>query len=60
MWNILYQEALREKNFFIDYFYQCGDDIIFKTNGWVKDCINALKNNDNIGIVGPKMTIPTF
>lgn len=58
MWNILYQEALREKNFFIDYFYQCGDDIIFKTNGWVKDCINALKNNDNIGIVGPKNDHP--
>lgn len=58
MWNILYEEALTEKNFFIDYFYQCGDDILFKSKGWVQVSINTLQNNNNIGIVGPKNEHP--
>ena len=58
MWNILYNEAMREPKFFIDYFYQCGDDIIFKSSGWVQDCINELKKNGNVGIAGPKNDHP--
>ena len=58
MWNILYEEALTEPNFFIDYFYQCGDDILFKSKGWVQECINTLQYNDDIGIAGPKNDHP--
>jgi hypothetical protein len=50
MWNILYKLAFDNQ---CDYFYQCGDDILFKTKGWVNDCIRILKINNNIGIAGP-------
>jgi hypothetical protein len=50
MWNELYQKAYNDK---CDYFYQCGDDINFKTRGWVNDSIKALLCNNNIGISGP-------
>jgi len=58
MWNILYKEALNNKNNFIEYFYQCGDDIIFETNNWINDCVLTLHKNKNIGIVGPKNDHP--
>jgi len=50
MWNRIYKKALDDG---CDYFYQCGDDIEFKTKGWVTDCITTLKKNNNIGLVGP-------
>jgi FkbM family methyltransferase len=50
MWNILFKQAYDDNN---EYFYQCGDDINFKTKGWVNDSINMLKNNNDIGISGP-------
>jgi hypothetical protein len=50
MWNKLFREAYREE---CDYFYQCGDDIEFKTDGWVNDCINTLIQNRGIGLTGP-------
>tara|TARA_Y100000022_G_C13144001_1_gene326292 strand:- start:24 stop:788 length:765 start_codon:yes stop_codon:yes gene_type:complete len=50
MWNILFQKAYDENN---DYFYQCGDDINFKTKNWVNDCINALQQKNDIGLSGP-------
>jgi len=50
MWNVLFKSAYDED---CDYFYQCGDDIVFHTKGWVNDCINKLKSNDDIGLVGP-------
>ncbi len=50
MWNILFDKAIEDNN---DYFFQCGDDIEFKTKGWVNDCINVLKNTNDIGVVGP-------
>ena len=50
MWNILFKHAYDDG---FDYFYQCGDDISFKTKGWVNDSIHALKNNNDIGISGP-------
>ena len=31
MWNILFKKAYNDN---CDYFYQCGDDILFKTKGW--------------------------
>ena len=33
MWNVLFKKAY-DDNF--DYFYQCGDDIVFRTKGWIK------------------------
>lgn len=50
MWNILFKRAYDEG---CNYFYQCGDDIIFNTKGWINDCIDTLANHDNIGITGP-------
>jgi len=51
MWNILYEKAIKYEN---DFFYQCGDDIIFKTKGWISESIEYLERNNGIGIVGPK------
>jgi hypothetical protein len=50
MWNVLFREAYNDK---CDYFYQCGDDIEFKTSGWVNACISKLIENHNIGLTGP-------
>lgn len=50
MWNILFKKAY-DNNY--DYFYQCGDDIVFHTNGWVNDCIKVLNAHNNIGLTGP-------
>lgn len=50
MWNKLFIKALNDN---CDYFFQCGDDIEFKTKGWIDDCIYTLQINDNIGLTGP-------
>ena len=50
MWNILFSEAYNDN---CDYFYQCGDDINFKSNNWVNDSIKKLQDNNNIGLTGP-------
>lgn len=50
MWNILFEKAYNDGN---EYFFQCGDDIDFKTKNWVQDCILKLNENDNIGLTGP-------
>ena len=50
MWNILFKEAY---NGGCDYFFQCGDDINFKTKGWINESISVLQKNNNIGIAGP-------
>ena len=50
MWNVLYKVAYDD---LCDYFYQCGDDIVFKTNGWINDSIQALVSHNNVGIAGP-------
>jgi len=50
MWNRLFRKAYDEG---CDYFFQCGDDIFFKTNGWIKDCIETLQAHDNVGLTGP-------
>jgi|TARA_Y100000992_G_scaffold302554_2_gene277273 hypothetical protein len=50
MWNRLFQVAFNEN---CDYFFQCGDDIIFTTTNWINDSIDTLKLHNNIGITGP-------
>jgi hypothetical protein len=50
MWNELFKDAYNRD---YDYFYQCGDDIFFKTNGWINACIDKLKANNNLGLAGP-------
>lgn len=50
MWNILFKKAYDDN---YDYFYQCGDDILFKTKGWINDSIKMLKSKNNIGLTGP-------
>ena len=50
MWNILFRKAYNDG---CDYFFQCGDDIFFKTQGWVNDSISTLKQHNDIGMTGP-------
>uniref|UniRef100_A0AB39J7N0 Uncharacterized protein n=1 Tax=Florenciella sp. virus SA2 TaxID=3240092 RepID=A0AB39J7N0_9VIRU len=50
MWNILFRRAYDEN---CEYFFQCGDDMIFATNGWVNDCIEILKKHKGFGLTGP-------
>ena len=50
MWNRLFEKAYSDG---CDYFFQCGDDIEFKTNDWVTDCIKTLQKSENIGLAGP-------
>ena len=50
MWNKLFDIAYNRG---YEYFYQCGDDIIFTTKGWVNASIDILKKNNDIGLTGP-------
>jgi hypothetical protein len=50
MWNILFRRAYDEG---CNYFFQCGDDIVFKTRGWINDCIRTLERSNDIGMTGP-------
>jgi hypothetical protein len=50
MWNILFKRAYDDG---CDYFFQCGDDITFKTKGWVNESIFALHKSNNVGMTGP-------
>lgn len=50
MWNILFKKAYDDG---CEYFFQCGDDIYFKTRGWINDSVSVLKNHNNIGMTGP-------
>jgi hypothetical protein len=50
MWNILFKTAYCDN---CDYFFQCGDDIVFKTNGWVNECIMTLSRSNGVGMTGP-------
>jgi hypothetical protein len=50
MWNRLFQKAYDAE---FDYFFQCGDDIEFKTTGWTNACIEALSNSGGVGVAGP-------
>ena len=50
MWNVLFKKAYDEK---CEYFFQCGDDIVFHTKDWINDCIKKLEENNNIGLTGP-------
>ena len=50
MWNILFKEAYDDG---YDYFYQTGDDINFRTKGWVNASINILQKNNDVGLSGP-------
>ena len=49
MWNKLFKLAYDDN---CHYFFQCGDDIEFKSI-WVDDAIKILLNNNNIGLTGP-------
>jgi hypothetical protein len=50
MWNVLFRKAFDDGH---DYFYQCGDDITFLTQHWIRDCTETLVKNNNIGVCGP-------
>lgn len=50
MWNRLFRRAYDDG---MDYFFQCGDDIFFKTRGWVEESIKVLQQHHGIGLTGP-------
>ena len=50
MWNRLFEKAYADGS---DYFFQCGDDIEFKTKGWINACIEALNTSNGVGVAGP-------
>ena len=50
MWNRAFQKAYDDG---CDYFFQCGDDIVFQDHGWVNNCIAKLQSRHNIGLTGP-------
>ena len=50
MWNVLFKIAYDAN---CEYFIQCGDDIEFKTKGWISDTIKRLEMHNNIGVSGP-------
>lgn len=50
MWNVLFDLAYVDG---MDYFYQCGDDIVFHTNNWVRDGVLALQRSNGVGMSGP-------
>lgn len=49
IWNELFKKAY-EDNY--DYFVQIGSDIYFQDKCWVNACIDLLKQNNDIGVVG--------
>ena len=50
MWNYLFRLAYKDGN---DYFYQCGDDIMFQNIDWLSECIEQFKKQNDVGICGP-------
>lgn len=50
MWNVLFSKAYEDG---CDYFFQSGDDIHFKTKGWINDSIKTLQSHNDIGLTGP-------
>ena len=50
MWNRLFEKAYAEN---CDYFFQCGDDIFFRTPGWINDCIKTIFFAKGLGMTGP-------
>jgi hypothetical protein len=58
MWNVLFEEA--HKLGVHDYYYQCGDDIEFLTDGWLEESIKMLKKNNDVGIAGPLVKNDNF
>ena len=49
IWNELFKKAFKDNN---DYFVQIGSDIYFQDKGWVNACLDILKQNNDIGVVG--------
>ena len=50
MWNKLFSKAYEDG---CDYFFQCGDDVELLDVGWCSACVNSIKSNNNMGMVGP-------
>ena len=50
MWNRLFKKAYEDG---CEYFYQCGDDILFLNKGWVSQSIKLLKLYNGYGVTGP-------
>lgn len=49
IWNELFKKSYEDNN---DYFVQIGSDIHFQDKDWVNTCLDILKQNNDIGVVG--------
>ena len=49
IWNELFKKAYEDD---YDYFVQIGSDIDFQDKDWVNACLDILKQNNDIGVVG--------
>jgi hypothetical protein len=49
IWNLLYKKSIEEQN---DYFFIAGDDIIYMSDGWLDNCIDALTKTKGVGAAG--------
>lgn len=56
-WNMIFAVALRHQ---ADYFYQVNDDLTIKTRGWLTRFIDALQEQDGVGVVGPSDSFNGF
>tara|TARA_R110000744_G_scaffold351332_1_gene457150 strand:+ start:38 stop:802 length:765 start_codon:yes stop_codon:yes gene_type:complete len=49
MWNFLYKKAIEEHH---DFYWSCGDDMLYCDDGWLEDCITLLKSTHGLGTAG--------
>jgi len=49
IWNELFKKAYKDNYY---YFVQIGSDIYFQDKDWVNTCLDILKQNNDIGVVG--------
>lgn len=57
MWNRLFTKSYDDG---YEFFFQCGDDIVFNTCGWINDCILTLECSNGVGMTGPINNHPTL
>jgi hypothetical protein len=56
-WNCLAKEAYSNDKY--EYFFQVGDDVELISKNWTSRFIEKLKQNNNLGVVGP-INIPNY
>lgn len=50
IWSVLFTTAELQGD---DYYFQLNDDVNFESSGWLTSFVHKLKQNSNIGVIGP-------